>query len=131
MSKCLKNILKYWLPPLLLMGLIFYLSSEKRPPLVDEPFLNFLVYKAIHMSVFGTLYALWFRALYKGTRLKIADIYIYALIISIFYAVSDEYHQTFIDGRDGNPFDVGVDTLGISLVYFFISRNLNMLKKFL
>lgn len=131
MNQRFKNFCFFWLPPLLLMVLIFYLSSEPRPPIVDEPLLNFLIYKFIHMAVFGSLYFLWFRAFYKMTKIPLANIFIYSFIISVFYACSDEYHQTFIEGRDGNPFDVGVDTLGITLLYFYISHNLKQIKKFI
>ena len=35
-----------------------------------------------------------------------------SLIFSILYAVSDEFHQTFVDGRDGNIIDVLIDGSG-------------------
>ena len=36
-------------------------------------------------------------------------------LFSFFFAVSDEYHQTFTHGRHGAPIDVGVDSIGIIL----------------
>jgi VanZ family protein len=35
-----------------------------------------------------------------------------ALILTVLYACSDEFHQLFIPGRVGDIFDVGVDSLG-------------------
>ncbi len=35
-----------------------------------------------------------------------------SLIFSILYAASDEFHQTFVDGRDGNIIDVLIDGSG-------------------
>ena len=51
------------------------------------------------------------------------------LIFSIFYAASDEFHQTFVPGRDGNIVDVLIDSSGAlvgillsSIVYFLIIK---------
>ena len=35
-----------------------------------------------------------------------------AVALAALYAVSDEIHQTFVEGRVGAPLDVGIDTLG-------------------
>jgi VanZ family protein len=35
-----------------------------------------------------------------------------AFLVSVLYAASDEYHQTFVPGRSGRLVDVGVDTIG-------------------
>ena len=55
--------------------------------------------------------ALWIWALAPvlGRRALFA-----AAAISFLYAVSDEYHQSFVPGRDSDPFDVLVDSLGIA-----------------
>ena len=36
-----------------------------------------------------------------------------AAVIALLYAVSDEYHQSFVEGRDGRPLDVLIDLAGI------------------
>jgi VanZ family protein len=35
-----------------------------------------------------------------------------AVALAALYAVTDEVHQTFVEGRVGSPLDVGIDTLG-------------------
>ena len=35
-----------------------------------------------------------------------------AVALAGLYAVTDELHQTFVEGRHGSPLDVGIDTLG-------------------
>lgn len=35
-----------------------------------------------------------------------------AVTFAVLYAVSDEWHQRYVDGRVGSPTDVGIDTLG-------------------
>ena len=53
-----------------------------------------------------------------------------SLVFSIVYASSDEFHQTFVAGRDGNIIDVLIDSSGAlvgimisSIIYFLIMKN--------
>ena len=41
--------------------------------------------------------------------------FIFAIILCILYAISDEIHQHFIPGRSGDLLDVGIDTMGSCL----------------
>ncbi len=45
-----------------------------------------------------------------------------ALLICLIYGATDEFHQTFVDGRSGEVRDVLVDTLGalIAIVLIWI-----------
>lgn len=43
-----------------------------------------------------------------------------AVVISFLYACSDEFHQSFIAGRDGKFADVGVDAIGFLTVAILI-----------
>ena len=38
-----------------------------------------------------------------------------AALITIAYAVTDELHQTTVDGRHGSPVDVLIDSAGVAL----------------
>ena len=38
-----------------------------------------------------------------------------ALVISIGYAATDEFHQSFVAGRHGSPVDVLIDSAGVAL----------------
>ena len=94
-------------PPLLLMGLIFFLSSQ--------PDLNSglgvwdtILRKLAHMTEFGLLWLLWWRALGRRTTVVPA-------LIAIGYAVTDEIHQTYVHGRAGSPVDVLIDSAGVAL----------------
>ena len=44
-------------------------------------------------------------------------------MLSIFYALLDEYHQTFVFSRTASLVDVGIDSLGAltTQVYLFIT----------
>jgi VanZ family protein len=38
--------------------------------------------------------------------------YAWAFALTVAYAGSDEFHQTFVRGRHGSPIDVGIDAAG-------------------
>ena len=93
--------------PLALMALIFYLSAQESVgPQVAE-WIRFLA----HFSEYALLAGLWIWALAPelGRRGLLL-----AAAISVLYAVSDEYHQSFVEGRDADPFDVVADTCGVA-----------------
>jgi hypothetical protein len=43
------------------------------------------------------------------------------LLFSLFYAISDEFHQLFVFGREGKLSDVGIDCVGIFIFLIFIA----------
>ena len=54
---------------------------------------------------------------------------IFSFLFSVLYASSDEFHQTFVPGRDGNIVDVLIDSSGAlvgilvsCIVYFLIMK---------
>ncbi len=94
-------------PPLALMALIFGLSAQ--PDLgTGLGGWDVVLRKLAHMAEYGLLWFLWWRALgYARPALAVA--------ITVAYAISDEVHQTFVEGRHGALSDVAIDTLGIGL----------------
>lgn len=76
--------------------------------------------KGAHFSEYALLAVLWVAPLgffLKKNRIKTAA------LICIIYSCTDELHQLFIPGRDGNLTDVLIDTsgalAGLLLWYFF------------
>ena len=69
--------------------------------------------KLVHAGEYALLCWLWIRALRPsvGGRAALA----LALAVTLAYAVGDEYHQTFVDGRSGSPLDVVIDGLGAAV----------------
>ncbi len=96
------------LAPLALMALIFYFSAQEQV----GPELPAWTRIVAHASEYAVLAALWAWALHPvlGRRALLA-----AAAISFAYAVSDEFHQSFVSGRDSDPLDVVADTIGIAL----------------
>jgi VanZ family protein len=68
--------------------------------------------KILHALTFALLAWLWFWALRGTVSRPMAT----AVVISVLYAVSDEYHQHFVHGRHGSPIDVVIDSIGIAAV---------------
>jgi VanZ family protein len=96
--------------PLLLMGVIFYLSAQSSSG--HHPWWEVIVRKLGHVSGYALLTALWWWAL----RGVVTRPLLVAVCIALAYACTDEYHQTFVRGRTGTPVDVGVDAIGMALV---------------
>jgi len=103
----------YWVPLLLWAGLIFFLSSL--PHLRTELGVwDLILRKIFHFCEFGLLALLVFRVLsVQGVLLK-NDGWrvILAVAITILYAISDEFHQSFVEGRVGSVLDVVIDSAG-------------------
>lgn len=98
------------LPALALMAAIFTVSAQSSLPQTDTA-LDVVGRKAAHMAEFGLLWALWLWAL-PGNRPRAA---VAALAITLAYAVSDEFHQSFVPGRQASPWDVAIDAVGIGV----------------
>lgn len=60
--------------------------------------------KAAHATEFAILAALLVRALHRTG---------WAVVLGIAYAISDELHQSFVEGRQGTVLDVGIDAVGV------------------
>ena len=94
-----------WIPVVLWAALIFTLSSV--PDLgTGLGAWDTVLRKIAHMAEYALLGAL----LYRATRRPAA-----ALLLASVYAVTDEIHQTFVEGRVGSPVDVLIDTAGVLL----------------
>jgi VanZ family protein len=106
-----------WVPVLVMMGAIFFFSAQP----YDGPDLawwEIAARKLGHLSGYAFLTACWWWAL----RGLVARPVAWAAALSFLYACSDEWHQTFVDGRTGKALDVGIDTLGIALASLALAR---------
>jgi VanZ family protein len=111
--------LSLWAPPIALMGVIFALSAQ--PDLSSGLGTADLVLRKIaHMAEYGLLVFLWWRAL--RTRAPARAAIAAAFAIGLAYAATDEYHQSFVEGRHGTPVDVLVDAAGMAAVAWLLLR---------
>ena len=128
MNTTIKNIIIYWLPPVLWMVAIFYFSSQPHFSLTAENTLDFIVFKILHMIEYGLLYFLLFRGLCKTSSYTVSTMLFLAFFIGALYALSDEYHQSFVPTREGKIRDVIIDILGMGVVYWYIKKNPSRIK---
>ena len=101
--------LDLWLPPLLLMAAIFYLSAQ---PNLDSGLggIDLVARKLAHFAEYALLCLLCWRALAPGNGTRRAAVV--AFLLASAYAATDEYHQTFVETRKGSPLDWAIDTAG-------------------
>jgi VanZ family protein len=103
-----------FVPPLVLMGVIFFVSAQ--PELgTGLGVWDTILRKAAHLAEYALLWLLWQRALQTRTPWP-------AVAITLAYAVSDEYHQSFVEGRHGTPVDVLIDAVGVAIAVALYAR---------
>ena len=139
----MKAFLRYWLPLLIWMALIFigstdFMSAEHTSRIIG-PFMRWLrpgisehtivqvqllVRKAAHVSEYAVLAALLYRAIVHtilvGRGLVSATV---VLFLCGVYAVSDEFHQSFVPSRTASARDVAIDSAG-ALFGLLLTRKL-------
>ncbi len=104
-------------------GLIFFLSHQ---PSLPAPMLFSHQDKLIHATAYAVMGFLAWRVFTDLNQPK----WLVAMISIAFcslYGVSDEFHQSFIDGRDADVWDWLADTVGASLMVFVLMKYPNLL----
>ena len=113
--------LDLWVPPVALMGLIFFLSAQ--PDLSSGlGGWDILLRKLAHAAVYAALTWLWWRALREGSGADEVRPLAAAWLIAIAYSATDELHQTWVSGRHGKPTDVLIDAAGASAAALWAMR---------
>ncbi len=133
-----RAFVKYWLPPLLWMFLIFGGSSDVlsdrhtsrflvpmlrwfKPDISEEMLdrIQYIVRKGGHVTEYAILTALLWRAGRSWNRAEPNDPHpwrwqpaAFAIGVAALYAATDEFHQSFIPSRYSSPVDVCIDTAG-------------------
>ena len=129
----MQRFLKYWLPVLIWLCVIFVgstdvLSAEQtsrflepflrwlKPDISSETFaqIHFFVRKLGHMSEYALLAIFLWRALRRGAnlRVKMSILVVVVWFVCAILAATDEFHQSFIPSRTASPSDVMVDICG-------------------
>lgn len=113
-----KTVILAYLPPILWASIIFLFSSQTTLPGFEESAYDFILKKAAHIFVYFILYLLVFRGIHltihpqhKNTLLLLP------FFICLFYAISDEFHQSFVPGRYSTLRDIGYDMLGVGIAF--------------
>ena len=126
------NIVKYWVPVLVWMGLIFWMSTGMfswnnsyhfleqilrsiRPTISRDSIImiNHILRKAGHVTEYFISGMLVFRAFRAGSsEPRILRWAILSCVFVVLLAASDEFHQSFVASRTASVLDVGIDTAG-------------------
>jgi VanZ family protein len=120
----MKSKIKYWIPAILYMAFLFYLSSRPAPeelkwiPTIAE-------LKLVHIIEYGILYFLVWYAVIKTTSYNKLEAFTLALMVTILYGLTDEFHQIFVVGRTARLEDVAADVVGCILTQAGISISNN------
>lgn len=125
--------LSAWLSVAAWMGLIFQFSAQNadqssslsqgltkilynfisRIPLlkINLSLFHKLLRQAAHFFIFFVLALLLLNA-FRISGINFKTAFLFTIIIAVFYAGLDEYHQSFVPGRAAEIKDVAIDSLG-------------------
>ena len=93
--------------------------------------INLLIRKSSHAMEYLVLGFLIINLFYQMSKNSPIH-YFYSLLISFLYACTDEFHQTFVEGRTGQFIDVIIDSLGAifgCIIFFFVAKLIMKMKK--
>jgi len=114
MKSRINYVFTYWLPVVVWMAVIFKLSSGSVPSASPVYWQDFVFKKSAHMFFYGVLAILFYRAL-VATGVKKDKALIWAVVYAILYGMTDEYHQSFTQGREARIRDIGFDGVGATV----------------
>jgi VanZ family protein len=106
-----------WGPALAVMLIIYSASAQPKGSTLMPDFggwLDLLIKKSAHLLVYALLGVCFLRGL-RGNSPGTRGALILAALLTLAFAVSDEYHQTFVASREGKWQDVVIDTAGASI----------------
>jgi VanZ family protein len=126
------NNAKYWLPAVLWMCFIFWMSTAmfaaQNTSSIIEPILrylmptishkqlehlHFIIRKSAHITEYFISGLLLFRAFRSGSEEHHAWRWaLYSFLVLVVIAATDEYHQSFVADRTSSIVDVGIDSMG-------------------
>jgi VanZ family protein len=110
------KVLMRWMAVVLWMGVIFALSATPSLASPFEPIYDFILRKMAHVTAYAVLTILVYGAL-RLHMTRPTHAWLLAMLIATLYACSDEWHQTFVPGREGTVRDVAIDGLGVMGAY--------------
>ena len=105
-----------FLPAIAYGILIFFLSSRPGDELPTTPTVGFPVDKIVHTLEYALLALLIYAGVRWSRRPFSNQTFALSLTICIVYAATDEIHQMFVPGRDGNMGDLVADAIGALIV---------------
>ncbi len=112
-------VLRYWGPALAWAGLIAYLSHIPSLSTGAPGVWDLVVRKIGHVGEYALLTFLLWRAL-RAHGSAPSRVLLWSGTLALGFAVSDEFHQSFIPGREGALRDVLIDTVGVGAALWIV-----------
>ncbi|MFC1981432.1 VanZ family protein [Chloroflexota bacterium] len=107
----------YWVPVVLWMGVIFFLSTL---PDSDTPGRFLVSDKVLHAAEYFILAFLIFFSLQRTTWLRFYPSFWVTLAWIILYGLSDELHQSYVPTRNCDFTDLVADMCGMLLLFLIL-----------
>ncbi len=101
-----------WLLVFLWSTVIFALSSIEQVTVSQFFIWDFIAKKTAHIGEYAILFALIYSATGGKWRLS--------FVLTMVYAAGDEFHQSFVPGRNASPYDLGFDLSGANIAAYII-----------
>ena len=110
------KFLKFWFPVILYSAIIFYISSWEN---LGTPIPGLYIDKVFHLLEYIPFGFLLTRALTGTKEGRVSVFFILVVLLTFGYGLSDEFHQSFVPGRESTLGDALADTIGGTLGCWF------------
>jgi len=107
---------------------IFTKITDKELTVKNVDILTYIIRKMAHFTLYFILAIPTF-LLFETYNIATLKRYIYTILFCFVYASTDEIHQIFSQGRNGNVIDILIDTLGSIFGTIFIQVVSNIICK--
>ena len=107
----------YWVPTVLWMGVIFFLSTL---PEAVTPGRGVLPDKVCHAGEYFILAFLVLFALQRTTRVRFFTSFWITLAWGTVYGLSDEIHQLYVPTRQFDVGDLAADVCGVAVLFLIL-----------
>jgi len=105
-----RSFLTLWGPFIAALAVMFWLSSMS-----DVPGTRYVWDKVLHAAGYAGLGLLALRAFHGGFASPRVAPTLFAASTVILWGISDEFHQSFVPGRDASARDVIADAIGFAV----------------
>ena len=115
--------LKFWLPPILWMAVIYLASGRESIEVSGTYLINFIFFKTLHLFEYALLYLLSWRAIRNTFVSRNNHLFVLAaFLLTVVYAISDELHQSFVPTRESRVRDVIIDAAGAATAWILHAK---------
>ncbi|MFZ2025252.1 MAG: VanZ family protein [Microgenomates group bacterium] len=120
---------RFWLPVIIWMGVIFAFSARQKIAVTDSYVLSFMFFKTLHLIEYAFLYVVTYRAVKNTLGMQKSWIWLLPFCITVLFAITDELHQSYVPTREGKPRDAIIDMFGAMFAWISLKLLLPKMPK--